>query len=342
MRKPSSLLLSLVVLACLCLALVPAVSAFTATLISPSDGSTVYPGTVIKINITGLTTSDKLTYRLSSTDLYIPGNTVTLPTTSLPFSFKDGLVTTSASTTGISAVTFTVTKDGGAAMTKSGSSITTQYNIKSGNYDVSATGTHSGGNVGIDYSVAGTVDTGAPDPAPLNFTVSSDLYSGHLTIQVLQDTTAKLSSTFVIAPTPTQSGGGGGGGGGPAPAPAPAPAPVAPVQQQSVPLAVSALITLAQGQANFVSTPITGGMINSATTIDLGSGGLGISGGTIVIQNTGTTYTGPLGAGAMNLGTIGGTGIGGFSGSGSGLSSFGIGPGGYTVLGQVTIVTNIV
>ncbi|MFA4878425.1 MAG: hypothetical protein WC586_13570, partial [Methanoregula sp.] len=247
-------------------------------------------------------------YRLSSTDLYIPGNTVTLPTTSLPFSFKDGLVTTSASTTGISAVTFTVTKDGGAAMTKSGSSITTQYNIKSGNYDVSATGTHSGGNVGIDYSVAGTVDTGAPDPAPLNFTVSSDIYSGHLTIQVLQDSTSKLSSTFVIAPTPTQSGGGGGGGSGPAPAPAPAPAPV--VNSVLAGRLGSTVASLVTTQANYVSTQLPDGTVSSALTLDIGGitgspggGAVSVSPGTTVTLSSGAPAT-VIGGAAVNLGTL--------------------------------------
>ncbi|WP_321507979.1 hypothetical protein [uncultured Methanoregula sp.] len=272
------------------LALIPAASAFGAVLTSPSSTSVVlHPGDKITIDVTSLASGDPFTYQLSSSNLYIPGNSVTLASTSMPFSFKDGLSTETASATGISAANYTITKDGGAQMTKSGTSFSSSYNIKSGTYVVSVVGTHSSGPVGINYVVSGTVDSGAPSPSTLTFTVPSDIYTGDLTVAILSGSTTKYSGTFSIAPKPVEPTGGGGGGGGAPPAPAPAPAKAA-----SVPAALLAPPGISPTTATLQSNP-QGQVLASyqiETNPDAGfSSAVSIATGTTVVSATGAPVT---------------------------------------------------
>jgi hypothetical protein len=306
----------------ICLAFVPAVSAYTATLVTPASESTVLnSGSSILINLNDLADGDQVTYRLTSTDLVVPGSTITLPSTNMPFDFKNGLAHSTMTTTGVTAITWTVTKDGGAAMSKPGTNtVESSYNIKKGNYVITVAGTKTGGNIGIDYNVTGTVDSPpgslAPNPAALSFTITG-VNSGHLTIDILDGSTSKLSKTFTIAvptptptPVPTYSSGDTGGGGRTGPAAAPAAAPVAqlaPAQQ-----AITGIITELVS-ANAVTTiTLAEGKTTASTTVDVGSnagiggapgGSLTFSPGTVVTTGLGTP-AGSIGAASISLAGI--------------------------------------
>jgi hypothetical protein len=295
----------------ICLTLVPAVSAYTATLVSPASESTVLQsGASIQINLNGLADGDHVTYKITSTDLYAPGSTITLPSTTMPIDFKNGLSESTLTTTGVSAITFTITKDGGAAMTKSGANtVTSSYNIKKGSYIITVDGTKTSSTTGINYNVTGTVDTGSgiPNPAELSFTITG-VNSGHLTIQVLDGSTSKLSNTFTIAPVPTpvptyQSGDTGGGGRtGPAAGPAAPAQQLAPVQQ-----AVQNVITNLVATGAVTTTTLTGGTVTTTQTLDVGSnaGIGGAPGGTVTIgAGTLVTLTSGAPAGTFGAATV--------------------------------------
>nr|WP_321352439.1 hypothetical protein [uncultured Methanoregula sp.] len=311
MRNRRTLIFGILV-AMICLALVPAASAYTATLVTPASESTnLQSGSSILINLNDLADGDHVTYKITSTDLNVPGNTITLPSTNMPFDFKNGLAQSTLTTTGVDGITFTVTKDGGAAMSKTGTNtVQSAYNIKKGNYVITIDGTKTSNTLGVDYNVTGTVDTGTgiPNPAALSFTITGVDY-GHLTIQVLDGTTSKLSKTFTIAPVPTpvptySSGDTGGGRTGPAAAPAAAPAQLAPAQQ-----AITGIITELVS-ANAVTTiTLAEGKTTASTTVDVGSnagiggtpgGSLSFSPGTVVTTGLGTP-AGTIGAASLNL-----------------------------------------
>ncbi len=339
MRNRSTLIFGILV-AMICLAFVPAASAYTATLVTPASESTnLQSGSSIVINLNDLADGDHVTYKITSTDLNVPGNTITLPSTNMPFDFKNGLAQSTLTTTGVDGITFTVTKDGGAAMSKTGTNtVQSAYNIKKGNYVITIDGTKTSNTLGVDYNVSGTVDTGTgiPNPAALSFTITG-VDNGHLTIQVLDGTTSKLSKTFTIAPPPTpvptySSGDTGGGRTGPAAPAAPvAPALLAPVAQQAVTGIINELVS-----AGAVTTAtLTGGVTTTSLTLDVGSNaGIGgapggffsFSPGTAVTTATGTP-AGTIGAASLNL----------YSPStviqqGSVLESLSINPGGVTTL----------
>ncbi|MGB7787874.1 hypothetical protein [Methanoregula sp.] len=219
----------IVLVTLLCLATIPAVSAFTATLVSPADTNTaLHNGNTISIQISGLAVNDQFSYRITSTDLNTAGNSVSLNSVNMPFGFANGLASTSLATTGITGpATLTVTRDSDHSqlLLTGPSPITSASNIKKDTYDVSISGTKSGSTIGIDYQVSGPVSDAGTNPSTLSFTVP-EVTSGHLAVQVMDGPNTVLSETFTIAappgptptPAPTQapsySGGGGGGTGG--------------------------------------------------------------------------------------------------------------------------------
>jgi len=339
MRNRSTLIFGILV-AMICLAFVPAASAYTATLVTPASESTfLQSGSSILINLNDLADGDHVTYKITSTDLNFPGNTITLPSTNMPFDFKNGLAQSTLTTTGVDGITFTVTKDGGAAMSKTGTNtVQSAYNIKKGNYVITIDGTKTSNTLGVDYNVTGTVDTGTgiPNPAALSFTITG-VDNGHLTIQVLDGTTSKLSKTFTIAPVPTpvptySSGDTGGGRSGPAAAAvaAVAPAQLAPVAQQAITGIINELVSAGA----VTTTTLTGGVTTTSLTLDVGSnagiggtpgGSLSFSPGTAVTTATGTP-AGTIGAASLSLYSAG------ISTGGVSYESFGITPGGVTTL----------
>lgn len=208
--------------AILCLATIPAVSAFTATQTAPVS-TQLNSGGTISIQISGLTTGNQFTYKLTSSDMQTSGNTVTLSSVNMPFAFASGTSTTTLTTTGLTAsgATLTVRRlSDGTEQVLSGTTITSAKNIAKDNYAISITGTKTGTEMGIDYTVAGTVSDAGTNPSTLSLTLAN-VNSGHLTVQVLEGSTSRYLQTFTITtasptpiPDPNDNGGGGGGSGG--------------------------------------------------------------------------------------------------------------------------------
>lgn len=243
MRRDYVQILLIVMLACL--TAIPAASAYTASLQSPASADTaLHSGDTISIQISGLTSGNQLTYRITSSDLVTPGNTASLSSVNMPVTFTTGSAQTTLTTTGLASpgATLTVTRlSDGAQWTDSGATISSKRNINKGQYDVSISGTKTGSTVGIDYSVSGTAGSDGSDPLTLSFMLTN-VDSGHLTVAITEDGTSRFSQTFTItpitAPTPVPADQGssdpGGAGGapaaGPAVGPAAAPAQLAPLQ----------------------------------------------------------------------------------------------------------------
>lgn len=287
MRRKTNTL-TLVLVALFCCALVPAVSAFTATSTSPADGAPIYSGTTINVHIDGLAVGNSFTYRITSSNLDTTGNTVTLSNVNMPFTFADGLTTTSLTTTGITGPAKLTVKrlSDSTEVTATNNPITLKNNIKKDNYDVSITGTKSGGNVGIDYSVTGTVGAVDSPSNDLSFTVTG-VNTGTITITVTEGATTRLEKSYgiTIPPAPPSPNGGTDSEPGGAPAEAPA-GPAAPQQQgpaQLAPMQGTTATTATiqhneQGQAladYSIATDPTGGVasqvdISAGTTIVMG------------------------------------------------------------------------
>jgi len=291
LRKQYPELFLLLFIAALCLATVPAASAFTATLVSPANpGNPMSNGDVVSIQINGLAAGDVFTYRITSSNLDTVGNTATLSNVNMPFSFADGTSSTTLTTTGIvGSATLTVTRlSDSSQVILTASPITSASNIKQDTYDVSITGTKAGGSIGIDYQVSGTVAAPVNNPSTLSFSVTN-VNSGDFKVEVLDGGTPRLSQTLTVGfpptptPTPGSSEGGGGGGAGPAPGPGPAPAP-APLL---APPGVSPTTTTIEVQDGKVAADYS-----LATDPAAGfSATLDISKGTTAVTATGQTVT---------------------------------------------------
>ncbi|MHB8163138.1 MAG: hypothetical protein ACYDDV_02190 [Methanoregula sp.] len=267
------------------LAVIPAVSGFTATLVSPvSEGTTLYSGDTISIQISGLNVGDTFTYQLTSADLQIPGNTATLSNVNMPFAFGAGTSTTTLTTTGIAgSATLTVTKKSDSTQViNTGNPITVHNNVYKDNYDISVTGTKSGGAVGIDYKVTGIVSDAGVNPSTLSLTLTN-IDSGTLTIAI-PDAAPAFSKTFTITlpPTPTPGPTPDAGDSGPS-GPAAPEAPAA-VQALLAPPGVSpTTVTLDHNQAGQVLADYvveTDPAAGFTSTLDIGLG-------TTVLSSTG-------------------------------------------------------
>ena len=264
MRRKTNTL-TLVLVALFCCALVPAVSAFTATSAAPA-GTEIQSGSVITIHLDGLAAGNSFAYRITSGNLDTTGNTVTLSSVNMPFSFSDGTSSTSLTTTGISGpATLTVRRlSDSTELVLSGNPITSSKNIKKDNYYVSITGAKSGSTVGIDYSVSGTVGTLDSSSNDLSFTVT-DVNSGTITITVSEGGSSRFEKTYTItpyvSPYTTRASGGGEessdtGGGAPSAPEAPA-APAAPAQLAPVQGTTTTTATIAHNQEGQVLADYT-------------------------------------------------------------------------------------
>lgn len=242
------MLFSIVLAAIIALAMIPAASAFTATVISPADTSApLKDGDVVKIQIDGLNAGDQFTYKISSADLQVPFSDVTLSNVDMPFGFVAGSATTTLTTDGFNPVNLDVTNlDTGTAVTLNGApNIVSNININKAKYNLVMSGTKTKPVIGITYSVDGRVAGPVTNPVILSFTIQ-DIQGGSLDIEVLEGGVNQRSKTkctvssAIPQPNPTPDpaiGGGGGGGGGGAPsgggqqAPQQAPQQQAPVEQ---------------------------------------------------------------------------------------------------------------
>ena len=283
MRRKTNILI-LVLVALFCCALVPAASAAFTADSTLADGTVIQPGTVITVSITGLSNTNEFGYRITSDNLDVAENTVRLNSVYVPFDFSNGDVTTTLSTTkGISGATTLVVRrpDGSEILRESSNPITLGANIKKGTYDVSMSGTRSGGQVGINYAVIGKVENVNPaNTYDLSFTVTG-INSGSITIKVTDSGTTRFERTYTVSqpPTPPNPSGGSEGYGGSVPA-APA-APAAPQQQAPAQLApvqgtTTTTATIAhneQGQvlANYEIETDPAAGFSSAVSIDVGT-----------------------------------------------------------------------
>ena len=147
-----SLTLSVILIAILLFAGIPAVSAFTATLVSPTDVNNVYPGDTVNIRIDGILAGDAFWAQLKSTDLAPTGTTVSFSNFNMPFGFGAGTATTTLTTTGIVGITtLSVTDALSVIHTQTGApTITANADITKQLYKtVSISGTPSGSTVGL-------------------------------------------------------------------------------------------------------------------------------------------------------------------------------------------------
>lgn len=237
MRRKTDIL-TLVLVALLCCAFMPAVSAFT---VDPlTTATSLSTGDAVTMRISGLTDGDTFKYRLTSTDIQLYNVPVTLSRVDLPFSYKTSplpetkLVITSGITPGSQSLTYTY--NGGSQFTipadsATSDTITTHKNIKSGYYYLSMTGTRTGGAVGVDYYVTGTVE-GNHASVDLTFTLQ-EVKSGTFTIEISDASGVVRTKTYTVsqpAPPPNPSGGSEGYGGEAPAGPAAPAAPAAPAQ----------------------------------------------------------------------------------------------------------------
>jgi hypothetical protein len=201
MKNMKNVVLGIAVIAIILLAAIPAVSAFSATLPS-SQATTLNPGDTINVQISGLAVNDQLEYRITSSNLQMSANTVSLSSVNMPFGFATGTAKTTLATTGLSSggATLTVTRlSDGTQLILSGATITTASNLYKGNYAVSITGTPTASSVGIDYSVSGTVSDANSGSGTLILTLAN-LKSGVITVEVLDSGTSRLSQAFTVVP----------------------------------------------------------------------------------------------------------------------------------------------
>jgi hypothetical protein len=247
----------IILVAFLCLAAIPAASAFTATLASPANtGVSVSNGNTIDVQIGGLVgdpAGDSLTYRVYSTDLAVTRNSVTFSGLKIPFSFKDGSVTTNLVTSGISNPSLAVTRQSdGTQVTVTGTNVS-HFNVKKDTYTIVITGTPTGSTASVDYSVSGVIsDAGGAGPVTLSLPISN-INTGHITVEVDQGATKLLSDTFtIVTPTPTP------------------------------------------GQTTTATLPLSGGVVSTTTTVQTDasatvSSAVVVNSGTTVVASDGTT-----------------------------------------------------
>jgi len=286
MRRKKNLLI-LVLVAVFCCALVPAVAAYTVT--SPlADGAVLHSGDVITINIGGLVGGENFKYRITSSNLDTTGNTVTLSNVFVPFSFQNGLAHTVLTTTGVTgATTLTVTDlDHGTQLTPPASSnpIDLWKNIRRSHYDISITGTKSGGNVGIDYSVSGPLvnPTDSAASESLEFTLTG-VNTGTIIITVEGgDAPFERTYSITVPPAPPSPPSDSEGYGGAAPeAPAGPAAPAAPAQLAPMQGTTTTTATIAhneEGQVLADYTIETDPSAGFASQVDIQSGTTAVMG----------------------------------------------------------------
>ena len=174
----------------LVLALIPAGSAYTATLISPADINNVHNGDLVSIRVDGLL-SDTFQLNISSADLKTRGGTFSIENFAMPFGFATGNSSTSlvGDNLNASGLSLVVARADGVTVTQQNQTSANPYRIFLTNdilktsYNISITGfpQNASGAI-IDFSVHGTV-TNPNNPAFLNFTIQN-IQSAHLQLRV--------------------------------------------------------------------------------------------------------------------------------------------------------------
>lgn len=219
MKTQNHMVFGILLVAVMLLTAIPAVSAApTAILLSPADPNNVHTGDVVSIQVAGLPGGDAFKYRITSSDMQMPGNSVSLSSINMPFAFTSGSSTTTLITTGVTMGSNPLTVKYAGTEYKPpavGNTVTAHQNIKAGNYDVTiAVLTKTATLTGIDYSVEGTV-SGAQALSTLSFALPA-VNSGHFTVEVIDNGATLLTQTFTIPvpATPIPDNGGSEGYGG--------------------------------------------------------------------------------------------------------------------------------
>ena len=201
------------ILAILVLVLIPAASAYTATLVSPANINSVHNGALVSIQVNGLAVNDSFQLNISSPDLKTTGGTFSINNFAMPFGFVNGTASTSlvGSNLNASGLQLVVARADGVTITQQNQTTSNPYRIFLTNdilktsYNVSITGypLSSSGAI-IDFSVHGNI-TSPNNPAFLNFTISN-IQSGHLQIRVSNGTANQLNTTLTISTAPGTTG----------------------------------------------------------------------------------------------------------------------------------------
>jgi hypothetical protein len=94
-KKQRGTALVIPVLAFLVLAFMPAASAYTASLVSPTNINSVHNGDLVSIQVNGLVQNDVFQLNISSADLNTAGGTFSIDNFAMPFGFVNGTASTS-------------------------------------------------------------------------------------------------------------------------------------------------------------------------------------------------------------------------------------------------------
>ena len=212
-KKQRGTALVIPLLAFLVLALMPGASAYTATLVAPTNLTNVHNGDLVSIQVNSLAQNNTFQLNISSADLNTTGGTFSINNFAMPF----GFVNTTASTSLVgdnlnaSGLLLVVARADGVTISQQNQTTSNPYRIFMTNdilkttYNVSITGYPLNANGAIiDFSVRGNITT--PDnPAFLNFTIYK-IQSGHLRIRVNDGTTNQLDTNLTITPDPDKIG----------------------------------------------------------------------------------------------------------------------------------------
>jgi hypothetical protein len=205
LKKQRGITLVIPVLALLVLTLMPAASAYTATLVSPTNINNVHNGDLVSIQVNGLVENDVFQFNLSSPDLNTRGGTFSMNNFAMPFGFVNGTASTLliGDNLNASGLQLVVARADGVTITQQNQTTANPYriflthDILKTSYNVSITGyPQSSAGAIIDFSVLGDITT-PNNPTFLNFTISN-IQSGHLRLRVNDGATNQLDSNLTI------------------------------------------------------------------------------------------------------------------------------------------------
>jgi hypothetical protein len=206
-KKHRGIATAISLIAFLVLALVPAASAYTATLVAPADINNVHNGDLVSIRLNSLAENDRFQINISSTDLNTTGGTFSINNFAMPFGIVNGTASTAlvGSTLNASGLRLVVARADGVTITQQNQTSANPYriylthDILKTSYNMSITGyplTSAG--ITMDFSVRGDV-TNPNNPGFLNFTIRH-VNAGHLLIRINDGTTDQLNTTLAVTP----------------------------------------------------------------------------------------------------------------------------------------------
>jgi len=204
-KKQRGIALVIPLLAFLALVLMPAASAYTATLVSPADIKNVHNGDLVSIQVNGLAPNNIFQLNISSNDLNTPGGTFSINNFAMPFGYVNGTASTYlvGDNLNASGLQLVVARADGVTIIQQNQTTSNPYriymthDILKTSYNVSITGypqTASGAI--IDFSVRGNINS-PNNPAFLNFTMNN-IQSGNLRMRVNDGTTNQLDTTLTL------------------------------------------------------------------------------------------------------------------------------------------------